>query len=251
MMAVTGANAGYPGPALRTLPLRERPAQRVKQDGARACNLVELLAAIVGGPRQIEIAHALLAEFGDLVDLARAPVRRLEKVPGLGPAGAARLKAALGLAQRLAQDEARRRKLCSADDMAALVLPEMKLLEQEEMWVILLDTQFHLLGIERVFRGNVNGASVGFVEVFRPAVEVGASTIVVVHNHPGGDPTPSKADVQVTKTLVSAGSVLGVEVLDHLIVGREGYVSMRERRKSLRLGPYFPDRDDGLERVAG
>jgi DNA repair protein RadC len=223
----------YPTPTLHLLPLRERPAYRVTDAGADACNLVELLAAVVGGREQIEIAHNLLAEFEDLAGLARAPARQLETVPGLGPATAARLKAALELGRRLSQvGTGERQKVSSPADAAALVAPEMGLLEQEELRAIILDTQMQVLGIETIYRGNLNSVAIRPVEVFRPAVRLGvAASIIVVHNHPSGQAgPPSPEDVEVTRRLVAAGGLLGVEVVDHVIVGAGGrFVSLKER----------------------
>jgi len=237
----------YPTPTLRLLPLRERPLYRVQHD-AGACNLVELLAALVAGPRQIEIAHRLLAEFGDLTGLARASARQLEAVPGLGPVGAARLKAALELGQRLGRYDVRERpSLKSPAAIATLVMPEMGLLEQEELRVILLDarmslleqeelrvivldTRSRLLGVETVYRGNLNAVIVRPVEVFKPAIKAGrAAAIVVAHNHPSSDCSPSPEDVQLTRQLVAVGDLLDITVLDHLIIAGSGYVSLRER----------------------
>lgn len=220
----------YPTPTLRLLPLREHPAYRVVQAGADACNLVELLSAIVGGPRQIEIAHSLLAEFGDLTGLARASARQLEAVPGLGPAGAARLKAALELGRRLLGAAQERPQLTSPADMAHLLMPEMSLLEQEELRVIVLDTRSRLLGVETVYRGNLNAVIVRPVEVFKPAIKAGiAAAIVVAHNHPSSDCSASPEDVQLTRRLVAVGDLLDITVLDHLIIAGSGYLSLRER----------------------
>ena len=219
----------YPTPTLRLLPLRERPLYRVQHD-AGACNLVELLAALVAGPRQIEIAHRLLAEFGDLTGLARASARQLEAVPGLGPVGAARLKAALELGRRLLGAAQERPQLTSPADMAHLLMPDMSLLEQEELRVIVLDTRSRLLGVETVYRGNLNAVIVRPVEVFKPAIKAGrAAAIVVAHNHPSSDCSPSPEDVQLTRQLVAVGDLLDITVLDHLIIAGSGYVSLRER----------------------
>jgi len=215
---------------MRALPLRERPLYRVQRD-AGACNLVELLAALVGGPRQIEIAHELLGEFGDLPGLLRASPPQLEAIPGVGPAGAARIKAALELGQRLGRyDGGERRSLTSPAAIAALVMPEMGLLEQEELRVVLLDSRMRLLGVETICRGSLSATVVRAVEVLRPAIRSGiTASIVLVHNHPSGSPEPSPEDVEFTRQMVAAGRLLDVEVQDHLIIGGQRFVSLRER----------------------
>ncbi len=220
----------YPAPMVRALPLRERPLYRVQHD-AGACNLVELLAALVSGPRQIEIAHELLARFGTLGGLVRASVEELAAVPGLGPVGAARLKAALELGQRLGRYDVRERpSLKSPAAIATLVMPEMGLLEQEELRVILLDARMRLLGMETVCRGSLSATVVRAVEVFRPAIRSGiTASIVLVHNHPSGSLEPSPEDVEFTRQMVAAGRLLDVEVQDHLIIGGQRFVSLRER----------------------
>lgn len=220
----------YPSPTLHLLPLRERPVYRVAEAGAEACSLVELLAAVVGGPQQVEIAYALLDRFGDVAGLGRASVHELQQVPGLGPAGAARLKAALELGQRLSPPGEDRPRVGSPADAAHLLMPRMRLLEQEELWVVILDVRNRVLGVEMVYRGNLSRVVARPCEVFRSAIRAGtAAAIIVAHNHPSGDGSPSPEDVAVTKTLVQSGELLGLEVLDHLILAGDRFVSLRER----------------------
>jgi len=149
---------------------------------------------------------------------------------GLGPAKAAQIKAALELGNRMrleTPDE--RQSIHSPADAAALVQFEMSVLEQEELHVILLDNRNRVLKIERVYRGSVNTSQVRVGELFKAAVRSNAPALIVVHNHPSGDPTPSPDDVAVTRAIVSAGKLLDVDVLDHLVIGRGSYVSLKER----------------------
>ena len=220
----------YPAPALRHLPLRERPAYRVADQGAAACSMAELLAAIVGGPHQLEIAYALLARFGDVTGVAQASVQELAQVYGLGDARGAAVKAALEMGRRLLlADAGQAPQVRSPADVAQLLMAEMGHLEQEHFRVLYLDTRNRLLGIETVYVSSLNASHIRVAEVFRDAVRRNCAAVIVAHNHPSGDPTPSPEDVEVTRQIVSAGDLLDVEVLDHLIVGRQRFVSLRER----------------------
>ncbi len=223
-------NERYPAPMLHYLPLRERPAQRVAENGAGACNLTEILAAIVGGSRQIEVAHGLLVEFGDLTGLVRASVRQMTVVPGLGPGTAARVKAALELGRRLlAEEKPDSFTVRSPGDAAQPLMSEMSHLEQEHFVVIFLNTRSRMIGRETLYIGNLNSTRIRVSEVFRGATRCNAAAIIVAHNHPSGDPSPSPQDVDVTRQLAQAGDLLDIELLDHLIIGKKIFVSMRER----------------------
>ncbi len=221
----------YPTPTLHTLPLRERPMQRVAENGADVCNLAEILAAIIGGARQIEVAHGLLSKFNDLTGLARASASELESSTlGLGPAGAARIKAALELGRRvLAETSPDRFRVGSPSDVARLLMAEMAHLEQEHFVVLFLDTRNQMIGRETLYVGSLNVTHIRVSEAFRGAARHNAAAIVVAHNHPSGDPSPSPQDVEVTRQLVQAGELLDIELLDHLVIGKQQFVSMRER----------------------
>jgi len=219
----------YDQPTLKSLPLREQPAYRVSQNAA-ACNLTELLAAMIGGQRQIEISLALLALFyGDIRRLYLAHPRELATVRGIGPATAVQIKAALNLGLRLNIPSEERPTINSPADAAALVQYEMGILEQEHLRVILLDQRNRVLDIVEVYQGSVNSAQVRIAEVFKPAVARMAPSIIIVHSHPSGDPTPSPEDVAVTRAIVQAGKLLDIEVLDHVVIGLGRWVSLKER----------------------
>jgi len=224
------APSTYDLPKLKCLPLREQPAYRVTQN-ATACSLSELLAAVIGGPKQIEIAEALFARFeGDIRRLYQAHPAELSKVKGINQATAIRIKAALNLGLRLNLPQEERPTINSPADAAALVQYEMSLLENEHLRVILLDTRNHVLDIVEVYQGSVNSSQVRIAEVFKPAVQRMAPAIIVVHSHPSGDPTPSPDDVAVTRAFVQAGKLLDISCLDHLVIGQGGrWVSMKER----------------------
>ncbi len=214
--------AFYDQPKLKSLPLREQPAYRVSQNAA-ACNLTELLAAVIGGQRQIETSQALLARFdGDIRRLYLAHPSELARVKGISQATAARIKAALNLGLRLNVPNEERPVINSPADAAALVQYEMGLLEKEHLRVLLLDRRNRVLDIEEIYQGSVNSSQVRVGEIFHAAVGRLASAIVIVHNHPSGDPTPSPDDVAVTRAIVQAGKLLDIETLDHLIIGQAG-----------------------------
>ncbi|WKZ45846.1 MAG: DNA repair protein RadC [Anaerolineales bacterium] len=219
----------YEQPKLKTMPLREQPAYRVAQN-ATACNLTELMAAVIGGQRQIEIAQALLARFdGDIRRLYQAHPMELAKVKGISQATAVRIKAALNLGLRLNLPNEERPTINSPADAAALVQHDMSLLDKEHLRTLLLDRRNRVLEIVEVYQGSVNSSQVRVGEIFQAAVGRMASAVVVVHNHPSGDPTPSPDDVAVTRAIVQAGKLLDIEVLDHLVIGQGRWVSLKER----------------------
>jgi DNA repair protein RadC len=224
-------NRQFYAPAkLKTLPLRDKPAYRVSVNTA-ACSLAELLAAVVGGAQQIEIAEGLLAHFsGDVQRIYKATVTELVSVHGIGQQTAVRLKAALALGLKLHEPSEERPTINSPADAAALVQFEMGLLEQEYLKVILLDSRNRVIAIVEVYHGSVNNSQVRVGEVFKPAIQRLAPAMIVVHNHPSGDATPSPDDVAVTRAMVQAGKLLDVCLLDHLIIGGAGrFVSLKER----------------------
>ena len=194
------------------------------------CSLAELLAAVIGGTQQIEIAESLLARFGgDLRRLYHAHVAELAGVRGVGQQTAVRIKASLALGLRLTEPAEERPVINSPGDAAALVQYEMSLLEQEYLRVMLLDTRNRVLDIIEVYHGSVNSSQVHVGELFKPAIQRMAPAIIVIHNHPSQDPTPSPDDVGVTRAIVQAGKLLDIEVLDHLVIGGSRLVSLKER----------------------
>src|SRR5512137_1981696 len=218
----------YPQPKIKTLPLREQPAYRVTANAA-ACSLSELLAAVVGGAQQIEVAEGILARFGgDVQRIFKAHVAELASVRGVGQQTAVRIKAALALGIRLHEPTGERTAINSPSDAAALVQYEMSLLEQEYLKVMLLDTRNRLIETVEIYHGSLNMTQVRVAEVFKPAVQRMVYAIIVVHNHPSGDPSPSPDDIALTRAIVQAGKLLDIEVLDHLIIGSGRWISLKE-----------------------
>ncbi len=219
----------YKPTKLKTLPLREQPAYRVSANPA-ACSLAELLAAVIGGRKQIETAESLLAYCsGDLQRLYRAHVSELAALRGVGQQTAVRVKAAFSLGLKLNEPAGERFTINSPADAAGLVQHEMSLLEQEYLRVMLLSQRNHVLDIVEVYHGSVNSSQVRIAEVFKPAVQRMAPGIIVVHNHPSSDPTPSPEDVAITRAMVQAGKLLDISLIDHLVIGGNRYVSLKER----------------------
>lgn len=214
---------------MAALPVRERPGYRVQRD-AGACSLAELLAAVVGGPLQVEIAHDLLGRLGDLEGLRRSSLQQVSQTSGLGRVGATRLKAALELGRRaLLGVPTERPVVRSPGDVAHVLMREMAGLEQEHFRVLFLDSRNRVLDGQTLYVGSLNASHVRVGEVYREAVRRNCAAIICAHNHPSGVADPSPEDVALTRQLVEAGNLLGVECLDHLIIGRQRFVSLRER----------------------
>lgn len=212
----------------------ERPRERLASLGATALTLAELLAILlrvgVEGENAVQVGQRLLSIFGGLDGIHRASYEELCNQKGLGPAKAAQIKAALELGRRLREMRPELMPVIhSPKDAADLVQYEMSALEQEELRVILLDTRNRLVHIETVYRGSLNSSSVRVGELFKAAIRRNAAGILVVHNHPSGDATPSPEDIALTRAMVQAGKLLDVDVLDHLIIGRGTFTSLKER----------------------
>jgi DNA repair protein RadC len=219
---------------IRDLDAADRPRERLQSHGASALSNAELLAIILrtgtGGESALNMSQRLLSSYGGLAGLARASFGELARERGMGMAKTAQVQAAMELGRRLlvaSPDE--RPQITSPADAANLLMPEMSLLEQEHLRVLLLDTKHHVLDSPTVYVGNVNTSVVRVAELFREAVKLNCVAIIVAHNHPSGDPTPSPDDIRVTEQMVQAGKMLDIEVLDHLIIGHQRYVSLKER----------------------
>ncbi len=220
---------------IKELPSSEQPRERLRDYGPHALSDAELLAILLRtglqGMNVVQLAQKLLLEHGGWIGLQRLSFEELTNVHGLGAAKAAQVKAALEIGRRLllAQPE-QRPQITSPSDVANLLMVEMAHLEQEHLRVVLLNTKNYVLKIETVYVGSINSSAVRIGEVFKGALKQNAAALIVVHNHPSGDPTPSPEDVAVTRQLVEAGKLLDVAVLDHLVIGQGRWISLRERR---------------------
>jgi len=221
-------------PTIRDLPSGDRPRERLRASGEAALSTPELLAIIlrvgIVGENVLELATRLLSQHRGLVGLAQLNFDELCATRGLGEAKAAQVRAALELGRRLAVATPEVRPIIrEPKDVAQLVQAEMALLDQEQLRVLVLNTKNQVLAIRTISSGTVNQSQVRPAEVFRPAIRANATSIIVVHNHPSGDPTPSREDVAITRELVAAGRMLDLEVLDHIVIGQGAFASLKDR----------------------
>jgi DNA repair protein RadC len=219
---------------LKDLPTSERPRERLQHHGPESLNDSELLAIILRtGTREanvLQMANSLLARHRSLEGLSRASIAELCSQNGLGPAKAIQIKAAFELGRRLVQlKPVEQPQVKSPADLARLLMGDMSQLEQEHLRVVLLNTKNRVMSCPEVCRGSLNSAAVRIGEVFREPVRSNAAAVILVHNHPSGDPTPSPEDVRLTKLVREAGELLDIELLDHMVIGRQDFVSLRER----------------------
>ena len=232
--------APAPAPMLKDLDPSERPRERLLERGADALSNAELLAILlrtgVVGTMVTDLARDLLHDYSGLAGLSRASAQGLAQRHGLGPAKAAQLKAALEIGRRLMREDlVERPRITSAADIANLVQLDMSALEQEQLRVLLLDTKNRVMSIRPLYVGSLNQSTVRVAEIFKAAIRENCAAIAIVHNHPSGDPTPSREDIGVTQDIVAAGQLLDIEVIDHVIIGQLGrFVSLRERRLGFR-----------------
>ena len=212
----------------------DRPRERLAEVGAENLSTAELLAILLRtglpGENVVALAGRLLKDMGGLSGLHRSSLQELRDQHGLGLAKATQIKAAIELGRRLASEKPEDRPaITSPRDVADIVKYEMSAFTQEHLWVIVLDTRNRVIHIERLYKGSLNLAMVRVAEVLKPAILRSAASIIMVHNHPSGDPTPSPEDVALTRTVWSAGKQMDIELLDHLVIGGFNYVSLKER----------------------
>jgi DNA repair protein RadC len=233
-MTIVRPDAQYRA-TVREMPSDDRPRERLLKYGSATLKTAELLAIIlrvgIQGENVIELAERLLREHGGLGGLMTADTALLCAERGMGEAKTAQIKAALELGRRLsALTPGGRSQITSPDDVANLMMLEMGYLAQEQLRVLCLDTKNYIVAQQVVYQGTVNSSVVRVAEVFKPAISRTCPAIVVVHNHPSGDPSPSPEDVRTTEQLRKAGELLDIELLDHIVVGHNCFVSMKQRR---------------------
>src|SRR5262245_59170525 len=219
---------------IKELPSGEQPRERLRDYGPAALSDAELLAILlrvgVAGTNVIQLAQQLLVEYGGWPGLLRVDHRALCERHGMGEAKASTLKAALEIGRRLLLTEHEQRfQIKSPTDAANLLMLEMSHLDQEHLRTVLLDTKNRVQAISTVYIGSLNASMIRVGEIFKDALKRNSAALIVVHNHPSGDPTPSAEDVLVTREIIAAGKLLDIDVLDHLVIGQGRFVSMRER----------------------
>ncbi|MDQ2688001.1 MAG: DNA repair protein RadC [Armatimonadota bacterium] len=219
---------------MKELPADQRPRERLYAAGAHALTTAELIAIIIRvGTHErsaVSLGELLLAHFGNIKGVACASVEELSKIKGIGPAKAAQIKAAIEFGNRLTLfTEDVRPAIGGPRDVANLLMPDLRYLKKETLKSILMDTKNRVLSIKTVSIGDLSSSIVHPREVFKDAIIASAASLIVAHNHPSGDPTPSADDVAVTKRLMDAGSILGIDLLDHIVIGDGKFVSLKER----------------------
>lgn len=225
---------------LRQYPAALKPRERLQQVGVQGLSHVELLAILLGTGSQnltaLDLAQELLRRLpgDDLAELGHLSLEQLQRLPGMGLAKAARILAAVELGKRVSLSQLPERpSLSSPQAIDALLRPRFAHQKQEHFIALYLDTKHRLLGQQVITRGLLDGTLIHPREIFREALAYGAYAFVVAHNHPSGDPSPSPADLETTRQLIRCGTLMQIALMDHVIVGRSGYYSLRERENWL------------------
>lgn len=221
-------------PLIRDMSPTDRPRERLRTHGASALSPAELLAIILrtgsASKSAVALATDVLSHFGGLNGLVNASFGELCEMKGIGEAKACQIQAALQIARNLSSLQLSERDVVkSPEDVFHLLQHQIGFLEQEELWVVLLNNRNQVVKTHRVYTGNINTAVMRIADVFKMAIRENSPAFVVAHNHPSGDPSPSNEDVQVTKDMVAAGKLLGIDVLDHLVIGQQKFVSLKEK----------------------
>jgi len=217
------------------LPLSERHRERLLKLGSEALSAQEILALILGrgikGESVMVTSQRLLSKFGNLKGVANASVEELSEIRGIGLAKAAQIKAAAELSKRLetVAEESQKPAIKSPEDVANIVRSQLKGKKKEHFLVLCLDTRNRLINYKPVSMGSLDTSVVHPREVFKEAISSSAASVIFVHNHPSGDPEPSKEDIELTKRLAKAGEIVGIDVLDHIIVCDRSYLSLKAK----------------------
>ncbi|NLJ87128.1 MAG: DNA repair protein RadC [Firmicutes bacterium] len=210
----------------------ERPREKLLEHGCESLSNRELLAIIlrVGTRRQsaLSLADQVLAHFGSLRELREARCEELQAIEGIGLAKAAQILAALELGRRVQASVRMPTVVRTPQDASDLVMEHLRYLDREVMRLLLLDSKHQVIATPVVSVGTLNASMVHPREIFKECIRRSAAAVIAVHNHPSGDPSPSSEDIQVTKRLFQAGEILGIDLLDHIIIGDNRFVSMKE-----------------------
>lgn len=219
---------------IKNVPKEDRPRERAVRLGPNHLTNQELLAILLGSGSKEEsvmtLAGRVLMHFEGLKLLHDATIEELTAIKGIGPAKGVQILAAIELGRRMSQYKPHEKYVIrSPDDGASFIMEELRTLKQENFVALFLNTKNQVIHRQTIFVGSLNASIVHPREVFREAVKRAAASIIVAHNHPSGDPTPSQEDIQVTRRLVESGKMIGIELLDHLIIGDRKFVSLKEK----------------------
>ena len=224
--------SGEGGTSVKDWPEDERPRERLVMHGPGALSDAQLLAIIIrngrAGRSAVDLGRELLERFGSLAGIEQAGIKEICEVPGIGRAKAAEIKAAIELGRRYQKPTLAGASFCSSGDVAAYYRPRMKDLKKEMFRCALLDTKNKIIREEVVSVGSLSASIVHPRDTFKAAVRESAATVIFIHNHPSGDIKPSQEDILLTRRLVQAGEVIGIQVLDHIIIGDAGHFSFRD-----------------------
>jgi DNA repair protein RadC len=211
------------------MPAQLRPREEFERVGAENVSDAVLLALILRtgskGMNVVEVSQRLMSAFGSLTALAKASVKEIQSINSIGPVKAQMIKAAMELAQRLTRESVGESPIVTTPEQAAAVLRERaRVLQHEVFWALMLDSKNRLIGEpQKISEGTLNSSLVHPRELFKKALQFSCASMILAHNHPSGDPTPSSEDIKVTKQLINAGEVMGIKVLDHIVIGHRKY----------------------------
>ena len=223
-----------PGLMMRDVHIADRPRERLIRQGAESLSNQELIAILLGsGTKQesvLHLANRVLTFFEQIHELKNATIEEIMSVKGIGKAKAVQLLAAVELGRRLSQQQTEERyTIRSPQDAASYLMPDMTSLKQEHFVVLFLNVKNQVLHKQTIFIGSLNASIVHPREIFREAVKRSAASIICAHNHPSGNPSPSSEDIDVTKRLIESGLIMGIELLDHVIIGDHQFISLKEK----------------------
>lgn len=221
---------------VRDLPVEDRPRERLIQQGVGALSPIELLAVIMGSGSKNEsvmnVAQRLINKFHNFRNMTQASIEELSQIRGIGLAKACQIKAALEMGRKADKDTESKPKITikNPEDVEKFIKPQLKDKKKEHFIALLLDSRSHLIKPETISVGSLNASIVHPREAFKLAIAASAASVIFVHNHPSGDPEPSKDDIKLTKRLMETGEIVGIDVLDHIIIGQRKCVSMKEQK---------------------
>lgn len=220
---------------IKDLPKSERPREKLREYGVQSLSNAELIAIIIrmgfGSDTAIDLANKILSiDSSGIKFLSHATIEELTSIKGIGSCKAAQIQASIELGKRIARDRGEEKiKIDSPLVLVDLLMEEMRYLKKEYFKIAVLDTKNQIISIDNISIGNLNASIVHPREVFNIAIKKSANSIILIHNHPSGDPTPSREDINITHRLIEVGEIVGIKVLDHIIIGDNKHISFKQR----------------------